>query len=223
MFKSCSFGSILTLGACLLSAQAQIPSALEGFSRQGKFDIYGIGQYLHQTDDAKYSSSVGTFRLKLDDTGLGGFGAAYHFNDFLAIHGDFMLGPATFRGIEPDGTTYELGNNGFIQSGRINLDYNIINRRVTPFITAGIGWQYMQVDQEYYYYDIYHHYPHYDYYYDYYSETDFTWNVGVGIRWNITDNLFMKLTGGAQWLQYNDANNVTTQIEAFFAIGGTFP
>jgi opacity protein-like surface antigen len=210
----------MVLGLCLVAARAQIPMATEEFSRQNKVDVYGIGQYLHQ-GDAEFDSPFGTTKLHLEDTGLGGFGLAYHFNDFLAIHGDFMLGPATFKVSEPNIPSYELGDNGFIQSGRINVDYNIINRRLTPFITAGIGWQYMEVEQDYYHYDPYHHHGYY--YYDYYSETDFTWNVGAGIRWNITDNLFIKVTGGAQWLTYQDARNISTQIEAFFAIGGTFP
>jgi hypothetical protein len=59
--------------------------------------------------------------------------------------------------------------------------------------------------------------------YNHYYETDFTWNVGAGIRWNITDHLFVKLTGGAQWLQYQDAENITTQLEGSLAIGMTFP
>ena len=39
----------------------------------------------------------------------------------------------------------------------------------------------------------------------YYYETDFTWNVGAGFRWNVTDQLFIKVMGGAQWLQYSGA------------------
>jgi opacity protein-like surface antigen len=198
--------------ACLLPARAAIPWATDEFSRQNRFEFYGAGQYLHQGDTEFSDPYYGTVKLKLDDTGLGGFGMAYHFNDFLSLHSDFMLGPATFSASAPNFGSWSIGHDAFIQSGRFNVDWNMINRRLTPFITAGIGYQYMQVEQN-------HHY----YYYDYYYETDFTWNVGGGLRWNITDNLFIKVTGGAQWLQYEDAKNITTQIEAFFAIGGTFP
>jgi opacity protein-like surface antigen len=209
----------LALGSLLPAARAQIPSATEAFSRQNKFDVYGVGQYLHQ-DETTYNGPYGSTKLKLDDTGLGGIGVAYHFSDYLAVHADFMLGPASFSSQESGGPAYSLGESAFIQSSRINLDYNIINRRLTPFITAGIGYQYFQIDQSYYGYGDYYY---GDYYYNnYYSETDFTWNVGVGLRWNITDNFFIKLTGGAQWLQYQDAQNITTQFEASLAIGCTF-
>jgi opacity protein-like surface antigen len=204
----------MTLVASLLSAHAQIPWATEAFSRQNKFDVYGIGEYLHQGDTTFTDFNGEKAKLKLEDTGLGGIGLAFHFNDFIAIHTDFLFGPATFRSQVDGGPSYTLGDDGFIQSGRLNVDYNIINRRLTPFITAGIGYQYFEVDQH-----------DYDYYYSYYYyyETDFTWNVGAGVRWNVTDNFFIKATGGAQWLKYEGADNVTTQIEAALAIGCTFP
>lgn len=207
---------VCTLGLAggLLPLPAQIPWATDEFSRRDKFEVYGTGQYLHQGDTEFSDPYLGNVKMKLNDTGLGGIGLAYHFNDFLAVHADFMIGPATFSASAPNVPPYKIGDDGFIQSGRFNVDYNILNRRLTPFITAGIGYQYMQVDQN--------HYGYYDYY-DYYYETDFTWNVGAGLRWNITDNLFIKVTGGAQWLQYEGANNITTQLEAFLAIGGTFP
>lgn len=215
LVHSSVLASWMALGAFVVAARGQIPWATEEFSRQSKAEVYGIGQYLHQSD-AKFSGPTGTTRLSLEDTGLGGVGVAFHFNDFLAVHGDFMLGPATFKVTEPNFPPYELGHDGYLQTGHFNLDYNIINRRLTPFITAGIGYQYWSVD---YGHDYYYYYGHYHYY----SETDFTWNVGGGIRWNITDHLFIKLTGGAQWVLYSDADNIPTQIEAFFAIGGTFP
>jgi len=192
-------------------SRAQIPWATEPFSRQNKFEIYGVGQYLHQGDTEYPSGGGGPVKLKLDDTGLGGLGFAYHFSDFFSIHSDFMFGPATFKFEYPGGVTQQFGHNGFISTGRFNLDYNIINRRLTPFITAGIGYQYQQVEQDYYYGT------------DYYYETDFTWNVAGGIRWNVTDNLLLKLAIGGQWLEYENANNITSQFEVMFSIGCTFP
>jgi len=209
-----SLAVAMALGSLLSAAHAQIPWANEAFSRQNKFDVYGVGQYLHQNDTTYNSPYGSTIKMTLADTGLGGLGVAYHFNDYLAVHADFVMGPASFRAQESGGSSYSLGDNAFIQSSRLNLDYNILNRRLTPFVTAGIGYQYFQMDQRY---------SHDDYYYDgYYSETDFTWNAGVGLRWNITDNFFIKVTGGAQWLQYQHAQSITTQIEGSLAIGCTF-
>ena len=51
--KLCSFSLARALASgFLLSAsigiQGQIPWATEPFSRQNKFEVYGLGQYLHQ-------------------------------------------------------------------------------------------------------------------------------------------------------------------------------
>ncbi len=222
LIGSPTFASGLVLAACLTTLQAQVPWATEPFSRVGRGEVYGIAEYLHQGDTTYSSPSQlnGAVKLKLDDTGLGGFGAAFHFNDFFAVHADFLLGPATFHVEAPNGASSTYGEDSFIHSGRFNLDWNMINRRLSPFITAGIGYQYMEIDQAHYYSQYGYHHHHYR---DYYSETDFTWNVGAGIRWNITDNLMIKLSGGAQWLTYQDAENVTTQIEGLFGIGWSFP
>src|SRR5204862_1012013 len=133
----------------LLPAGAQIPNVTQAFSRQGKTEVYGIGQYLH-SDDINFNGPFGTVKTKMDDTGLGGFGIAYHFNDFLSIHGDFMFGNATFSGNFPianaPGSSIFIKQDAFIQTGRFNIDYNIINRRLTPFVTAGIGYQYLETE-----------------------------------------------------------------------------
>jgi opacity protein-like surface antigen len=205
----------LLLAACTL--QAQIPWATDPYSRRNKFEVYGVGEYLHQ-EDVSFSSpnSFGAVNLKLEDTGMGGVGFAYHFNDYVSIHADLLFGPATFKVEDANGNSFELGNDSFLHSGRFNIDYNIINRRLTPFVTAGIGYQYLYINQDYYSNSGY-------YYYNYYDETDFTWNVAGGIRWNLVHNLFIKVYGGAQWLEYQNADHVTTQVEVAFAIGATFP
>ncbi len=222
------FPTLLLFGGMLLPATAQIPMATEAFDRVNKTEVYGIGQYLH-SDDITFKSPRGDVKTSMDDTGLGGFGVAYHFNDFLSIHGDFMFGGATFNADLPTRTGGTVGfkQDAFIQTGRLNVTYNIINRRLTPFVTAGIGYQYLETELENAppvgtcWWD-----PWWGWvcYYDHPStwETDFSWNVGGGIRWNITDNLFVKATVGANWLEYSQARDITTQIEGIFAIGATF-
>ena len=74
--------------------------AFDGFSRAGRTELYGIGQYLNSSD-INFNGPYGTVKTKMNDTGLGGFGVAYHFNDFISVHGDFMFGGATFKGDVP--------------------------------------------------------------------------------------------------------------------------
>jgi opacity protein-like surface antigen len=207
-----------------LAASAQIPSAWEPFNRAAKSEFYGIGQYLH-SEDIDFNGPAGNMKIKMDDTGLGGFGMAFHFNDYLAVHADFMFGSATFSGDMPleGGGTLHLNQSGFIHTGRFNVDYNIINRRFTPFLTAGLGYQYLETELDsappVYYWDPWWGWVEGQ---PYAAETYFTWNVGAGVRWNVTDQLFVKATIGAQWLEYSHSDSITTQIEAMFGIGWAF-
>jgi opacity protein-like surface antigen len=227
-------GALLALASFPNLSRAQIPPATEYFDRSHKTEFYGVGQYLH-SDDITYNGPLGDVKIKMDDLGLGGFGFAYHFNPFVSIHSDFMFGNTAFHGDFPvqnpgpgTPTTISVKQDAFITTGRFNVDYNMINRRISPLLTAGIGYQYLETELKnlppvnYCWWD-----PWYGYIcgtgYAYASETDFTWNVGAGFRWNITDNLIVKVVGGANWLEYGgNAHGVTTQIEGIFSIGWMF-
>jgi opacity protein-like surface antigen len=220
--------TLFLLGGTLLQAAAQIPWATEPLSRIGKTEVYGIGQYLH-SDEITFEGPRGDVKTKMDDTGLGGFGVAYHFNDFFSVRTDLMFGGATFNADVPTrtGGVIPIKQDAFIQTGRLNVDYNMINRRLTPFLTAGIGYQYTETELENAppvetcWWD-----PWYGWvcYYDHPVawQTDFTWNAGGGVRWNVTDNLFLKASVNATWLQYSGASGITTQIEGIFCIGWTY-
>ena len=87
----------------------------------------------------------GTVTMKMDDTGLGGLGFAYHFNDFFSIRAtSCSRGNGAYIGSGWNGCGSD--RTAFLQTGRFNLDYNMINRRLTPVLTAGIGYQYLEID-----------------------------------------------------------------------------
>jgi opacity protein-like surface antigen len=194
----------LMLAGFVLSTQAQIASVTEPYQRAQNTEVYGIGQFLSSSDINATSPGGSNVKIKMADTGLGGFGLAYHFSDHFSVRGDFMFGSATFEGNEPiqGGGTLNVKQNAFIQTGRLNLDYNIINRRITPFVTAGIGYQYLETTLQnaspvtgcywnpWWGWVCYQTKPSA-------WETDFAWNAGAGLRWNINDNLFVKATAGA--------------------------
>jgi opacity protein-like surface antigen len=219
---------LLALGMTTAHSRAQIPMAFDGFSRGGRTELYGIGQYL-SSSDINFNGPYGTVKTKMNDTGLGGFGVAYHFNDFISVHGDFMFGGATFTGDVPtvSGNTVGFNQNAFLQTGRFNVDYNIINRRLTPFLTAGLGYQYTETTLN-------HAPPVNNCWWDpwwgwvCYSDqptayqTDFSWNAGAGFRWNVLDSLIVKAMAGATWLEYGGSSGITTQFEAVFSIGWSF-
>jgi len=225
-FQVCLLALVL-LGSSV-PCRSQIPMAIEPLDRVHRTDLYGVGQYLH-SESITFEGPLGDFDLEMNDTGLGGFGFAYHFNTYLSLRGEFMFGSTAFQGHVPTsgGMLVAVDQDAFIHTGRVNLDYNILNRRLTPFFTAGIGYQYLETELS--------HLPPVNYcWWDPWwgwicttgepvaVETDFTWNVGGGVRWDITDQFFMKALGGANWVQYGDAKDITTQIEAAFTLGWSF-
>jgi opacity protein-like surface antigen len=225
---ACVLGLLLGLPGLVSTLLGQIPYATEKFERAEKTELYGIGQYLH-SEDITFKGPFGDTKFKMDDTGLGGLGVAYHFNDFLAVHADFMFGNVQFSGDAPlrSGGSFRIEQDAFITTGRFNLDYNIINRRITPFVTAGLGYQYLETELKQLppvttcWWD-----PWWGWVcassHPYVSELYFTWNAGAGVRWNITDEIFIKAMAGATWLQYSGASGITTQLEGIFSIGVTF-
>jgi opacity protein-like surface antigen len=219
---------LVALAKFLPSTQAQIPWATDAIDRAPSLEIYGVGQYL-RSDDIRFRGPWGDVKTEMNDTGLGGFGVGYHFNHYLSVRMEFMFGGASSKMSAPDqfGGMLQAEQDGFLHTGRFNLDYNIINRRLTPFVTAGIGYQYLEMELR--------HLPPVPvcwwdpwwgwvcgYAEPYASETAFTWNAGAGVRWDVTDFFFMKLLGGANWLQYSGASSITTQIEAMFSVGWRF-
>jgi hypothetical protein len=70
--------------------------------------------------------------------------------------------------------------------GNVNLNYNVLKRRFTPVITAGLGFRNYSAS------DL--------------NETDPAVNVGAGLRWDITDHFFIKAVGGVTWTELQNEN-----------------
>jgi opacity protein-like surface antigen len=214
----------LVLGAGLeLIARADDP--LGTFYRAGRWEIYGSGQSLG-SNDINYDTPDGALNVNLNPTGLGGVGFGYYFTDNLALRFDMMFGPAEYEFAET-GISQAIQRDAFISTGRLNVDYLFFKKRLTPFVTGGIGYQYISVEYSdlgsvpVCYWD-----PWWGYICTYdtptYWETDFSWNAGAGVVWNVTDRFFMRIKGDASWLQYEDAEALTTQWEFTFSIGVTY-
>ena len=147
------------------------------YSRKGKWEIQGSVQYL-LGDTATFSSTG--LSLKLDDTLTGGAGFGYHFLDHLSIDVDLFGGSARFRGRDGFGSP-STTSDATLFGGNVNLNYNILKRRLTPVISGGLGFINFSGGG--------------------FGETDPSANVGGGLRWDITDRFFIKVMGGVTWTE----------------------
>lgn len=220
----------LAAAGLALAASAQANSAWDNMDRTFKSEFYALGSGLHQEDitfDAPPASPTTTgVKIKMNDTTMWGFGMAYHVSNRWAVNAEFMWGNSEFSGDLPtqSGGTFHVKQDASLGTGRLNATYTFTNKRFAPFVTGGIGYQHLKTELS-------NLPPSTVCWWDPWwgwicstgtpqaSETYFTWNLGAGVRWDITDSVFLKATVGATWLQYGGANKTTTQTEAIFALG----
>jgi opacity protein-like surface antigen len=154
------------------------------------------------------------------NTVMFGFGGGYNFSDHLMLRGDFAFG-------SPD---YEMKWNGaritgeaWINTGKVNLDFNLLkNRPFTPFISAGVGYMYIDTG-------IPSGPPSYSIWWDYYwgpvvvgtqpthSDTFFTYNALIGIRWDIAENYVLRASYGTTWVDARRGTQETYEAALSFS------
>ena len=188
----------LVLGAAFLPA-SRAASPFDEYSRRGKLDVYSFGQY--QSGDTARSSSLGV-TLKLDSSYGGGIGVGYHFTDNLAVNTDLSIGSAGLTGTAA-GTTIRTD---LTQIGaNLGLEYNILKRRLTPLLTAGGGFVNLSdvggIGA---------------------SETDFSYFVGGGVRWDINDHWFMKAVYKANFTELRNTDSSLLLHTLTLGIGYSF-
>lgn len=155
-----------------------------------------------------YTSDGGS-SAETDNSVGWGFGFAYNVNDFFSLGGNFSWsdidysadvreanGVGRFRG---DGT---LETSTLSVNGTLNL---LPHAAFTPFVTGGVGATYIDTNVP-----SGSPYPvcWYDPWYGYYcgtvvptkDETDFSYTLGAGLRWDVTESFFMKASANQMWL-----------------------
>src|SRR5262245_35867351 len=87
-----------------------------------------------------------------------------------------------------------LRESAFVLGSNVNVEYNFLRGRISPLLRAGVGFHNSSDI------DLYAGVTH--------AETDLAWNVGVGLRWNLTDHFILKLMGGLSWTELKDSDDL---------------
>jgi len=153
------------------------------WSRKDKGEIFVLGQQMG--DDSTTGLGI---ELEVDDTIVGGLGIGYNFHDHLNLNMDMFFG-STDLIAKGYGETVKADTDLFGMD--FNLDYNILKSRFTPMITGGIGFINFSGDV-----------GGYDF-----KETDFSYNLGVGFRWDITDHFLCKGIYRFTWTELEDTDD----------------
>lgn len=182
----------------LVSLLVVAPGYTEDWSRKGRGEAYLFGQYMSGDD----TTGMG-LDLKVDAIGSGGFGFGYNLNDYLNLNTEFYFGATD---ISVSSGTASVDGDSTVIGMNFNLDYNILKGRITPVVTGGIGFMNFNGDFEGYSFD----------------ETDFSYNVGGGLRWDMGEHWFLKAIYRATWTKLQDTDDTLMFNGASFMVGYVF-
>lgn len=197
-------------------------SSAQGYSRKGKFDSYVGGQYQSGVSSTLSNAPV---ELELRNTGLLAVGFGYHFHEHFAATLNMAFGSTsmTTDGPLPDDT---IKQDAYLFNGSANIDYNILKGPLTPIITGGIGWNMFETrvpgaPPEYI---CYPGFPYWwcTYGYPTYNRWEFAANLGVGFRWDVNENLFVKGIAGTTFTKLSGTTDPFKFIQGTLSVGWSY-
>ena len=122
--------------------------------------------------------------IEVDDAVIGGFGAGMNIDNFN-LNLDMLFGSTEIRS---DDLTLDTKLFCF----DANLDYSILDEQVSPMITAGLGSVNFSKSLVSY---------------EDFSETDFSYNIGAGLRCTIMDHFLLKALYRVTWTTIKETDN----------------
>jgi opacity protein-like surface antigen len=167
-------------------------SAEDSWSRKGKDELLLIVRpvTIEKTTSSKYGAE-----LEMEDTTFYGFGAGQNLDDHFNLNFDAAFFTNFDFKLITGGTVIDHSDVDSM-SMNLNLDYNIFKDRLTPLVSAGVGFIRFDGDWD-------------NTLFSNFSETDLTYNLGVGARWDIMDNIGFKAIYRSMWVDMKDADDTT--------------
>jgi opacity protein-like surface antigen len=164
------------------------------------------------TDSATIEGS-GNSSVDLNADWSPGFGIGYDFNEHFLLSGLFNW---SSRGYDAEIVT-DNGRreqyNGTMDTSTLSLNgtYYFIDCDLTPFVSGGIGLTYIDTNipsgasQSYCYWD-----PWWGYVCSSYvptkSENELSYNAGLGLRWDVTQNFSLQGSYNKMWIDVSNAS-----------------
>lgn len=184
-------------------------------------DRAGTGEFGLQMMDFPGLHADGTHGASLDVDGdlAWGFTGAYNFTDRFALGGEMTWANPDYRlkiVRDPPGPALPLVNaNLDISTLMFKGTFNFFDGPVTPFAEVGAGWVYIDSNvvngtpSTGCWWD-----PWWGYvcttFYDTYSDTRTAWTYSLGVRWDVSDSIALRLSYGEMDL---DASHATHDLK----------
>ena len=206
---------------------AALPAAAQSSGRAGHGEIY-IGPVF--TDGKSYSFEGGSSART--DTGTGiEFGYAYNFNSHVSAGIEFGWSNQDYSAnVEPGPNNPNVSGriNGTIETSTLRFvgTYNFLAQRFTPFVTAGLGWTYVDTnipsglpDTVCWYYPWWGQYC--GTYVPTHDTTKFSYNVAAGLRYDAGKGVFRALIN-SQWVDFGGSYGSSGVIQYRIDFGVKF-
>ena len=148
----------------------------------GGSELFGLIQQMNGDE----TTGIGLSMEISSSTGFG-LGYGHNLNENLNINFDIFFSSAD---ITASAFGITITGDSSLISMHINLDYNILQSRITPVITGGIGFINFSSD----------------FVGDTFDETDFSYNLGAGLRFDISENFFIKGFYRPIWTKLQDTD-----------------
>jgi hypothetical protein len=212
------FGALLLFVVSMGNALAYNPPP-----RAGKWDFTVQTRYL----DGQHIDGNGGSSADVNNTLGWGFGIGYNLTNNFELGMDIGWASANYRGtyVTDTGTTGSLNGTMDTSTIALNFSYYFTKSAVSPFIMGGIGSTFIDSNipngppSSGCWYD-----PLWGYmcntYQPTYSTTNFTYNAGIGLRWDVAPGFYLRGIIGEQWVDGNSSTIDVTNYRIDF--GFTF-
>ena len=187
-----------------------LPGSAMAARRQGVSEFY-INTSWFDATSVKFNNGS-TLDIENDNGWRLGFG--YNFDKNLELSGDFGWADAKFKYSTLDGTSNPVSLNGKMDifDFHVNGTYNFIKGPLTPFVTGGLGFTFIDsgipsgLPSTGCWYD-----PWYGYictsYQPSYTDTSFSYKLGVGARWDVNSDIYFKGAYNQTWIDMSNTSN----------------
>lgn len=201
-------------GAAAATAQPYYYGSPE---RAGRWEV-ALGARYQDLETLDFRDNI---KLDVDDSWALGFSIGYNFTQNLSLALEIIGDEAGYDGTvitaEQPPRTLAVSGDLDTSTGQLNLTWHFLEGAVTPFVSGGIGWTYIDsnIVRRFEGVECWYH-PWWGYVcgdrFSTYDDTVFSYNAAVGVRWDITPSVFLRGSIGRMWLDLDNADTAETDM-----------
>jgi opacity protein-like surface antigen len=209
-----------------LAALTILWSAAANADRQPGWDFGG--ELIYQ-DSQDISFNGGSSASLEDDIGIAlTFG--YRFNSRLELIFGLDWNTVDYDiNIASDGGQLGVSGSGDLESftPRVGVNFNVLEGDLTPYLTGGVGWSFIDTNvpdgppQSACWWD-----PWWGYYCGTWQDTrsidELAYNVGVGVRWDVSSTISLRFGYEKHWLDIGEATSTPDFDQLKFGVSASY-